>query len=441
MATIRLVPSTYSLSSTSYLSVANESNMYANTDNTSYATVTNSRTSTTSYYIYLKGFNFDDIPGDAVVNAFTVKLKAYESGVSTSSSYAPMLVNNTTTITSSCSAITTTAQTLTFTGVTADWDTIVGYGSNFGIRINCRRASRNTTGYVYIYGAEILVDYTIPTPYNITTVGNGCTVSPAGTTVVYEGDSFTVSIDAASKPTVTDNGVDVTDLLIEKAPTDTVTSTPSSYATSGSITGTYYQSTIGKDHNTADTTGNNYCSSSGSTAYISYSFELPDIPSGATITNVSCKVKGHCESTTSSSEKATVQLYAGTTAKGTSVDFTSTTDSIVDVDGGTWTRSELDSLTLRFTIGYYGGNVSGATLSVTYEVESSGTLYVYTITSVTVEHTIIATVSDDSDQLYIKDNGAWTTVVSVYKKVDGVWVLQDSLPGVFEIGTKYLKGN
>ena len=43
MATMRLIPSTYSLSSTTYLSISNASNIYANTDNTTYATVMNSR--------------------------------------------------------------------------------------------------------------------------------------------------------------------------------------------------------------------------------------------------------------------------------------------------------------------------------------------------------------------------------------------------------------
>ena len=76
MATIRLTPSDYYLSSTSYLSVSNEDNMYTNTDSDTYATVTNSRTSTTSYYIYVRGFNFDDIPSAAVVSNFTIKLKA-----------------------------------------------------------------------------------------------------------------------------------------------------------------------------------------------------------------------------------------------------------------------------------------------------------------------------------------------------------------------------
>lgn len=120
MATIRLVPSTYELSSTQYLSVSNASNMYNNTDNTTYATVYNSRTSTTSYYIYLRGFNFDDIPTVATINSFTVKLKAYESGVSTSSSYQPYLANGTTAINGSCSAITTTATVREFSGISAD---------------------------------------------------------------------------------------------------------------------------------------------------------------------------------------------------------------------------------------------------------------------------------------------------------------------------------
>lgn len=160
MPTIRLVPSTYYLSSSAYLSVSNASNMYANTDSTTYATVTNSRKSTTSYYIYLRGFNFNDIPDGATVNSFTIKFKAYESGVSTSSSYRPYICNGTTTLTCSCSTINTSVRTITFTGITADWETISGYGSNFGIRINCRRASRNTTSYMYIYGAEIEVDYT-----------------------------------------------------------------------------------------------------------------------------------------------------------------------------------------------------------------------------------------------------------------------------------------
>lgn len=54
MATIRLIPSAYTLSNTSYLTISNASNMYANTDNTSsYAQVTHNRSQNSTYYLYI----------------------------------------------------------------------------------------------------------------------------------------------------------------------------------------------------------------------------------------------------------------------------------------------------------------------------------------------------------------------------------------------------
>lgn len=177
MATIKLIPSTYYLSNATYLSVSNAANMYNDTDNTTYATVTNSRASTTSYYIYLRGFNFDDIPVNATVNSYTIRLKARESGGSTSSSYAPKLAGGTSTYsTASTTALNTTASVHTFTS-TASWESISGYGDTFGIRIDCRRASRNTTSYIYIYGAEIEVDYTAPQTDTIYFKDNGAWVA------------------------------------------------------------------------------------------------------------------------------------------------------------------------------------------------------------------------------------------------------------------------
>ena len=98
MPTIRLVPSTYAVSSTSYLSVSNASNMYTNTDSTTYATITNTYASTSSRYLYLRGFNFDDIPSGVEIDSFTVKVKGYETSLATSTSYAPRLANGTSTI-------------------------------------------------------------------------------------------------------------------------------------------------------------------------------------------------------------------------------------------------------------------------------------------------------------------------------------------------------
>ena len=140
MPTIRLVPSTYEVSSTN-LSVSNASNMYTNTDSTNYATIQNTRNGTSSYYLYIRGFNFNDVPSAATVNSITIKLKAYHSGGNTGTIYG---YNGTTQVSAagSTTALGTSATVKTFTNTTISWNTLKSYGSDFGIRINCKRNSR-----------------------------------------------------------------------------------------------------------------------------------------------------------------------------------------------------------------------------------------------------------------------------------------------------------
>jgi len=449
MATIRLVPSTYYLSSTSYLSVSNASSMYENTDDDDYATVTNSRTSTTSYYIYLRGFNFDDIPTGAVVNSFTIKLKARESGVSTSTSYKPYLANGTTAINGSCDPITTTAKVLTFSGLSADWEDIIGYGSNFGIRINCRRASRYTTGYVYIYGAEIEVDYTIPNPVVITSTltGNG-TIDPNGTYNTTEGTEYELTITPTNKSdpvTVLHDGVDVTNQLVAHGTGQSANFTASDNTTSGIQSGSSYASyCVGYSAENPNTNadGRNMYASSSSTGYAAYSFDFSSIPSNATIEDIQVRCYGHRESNTiSSTYVSQCVLYQGSTPISEEVDFPSTNSSMITLTPTDIpTRSELDTITLRHYVGYYGGLVEGITFVVTYST-GSGSVDHYTYTFVTTsDATIAVTIGAVSvDILYWKNNGAWVEVTKGYKKVNGVWVEQ-GITSLFNNAQNYRKG-
>lgn len=163
MATATLIPSTSSASST-YLTVANEDNMYDDVSSTNYATVTNTRASTSYYYFYIRGFNIGSIPQNADVSSFTVKIRGRASGAYNSSLY---LCHGTTTISNATATQlpnSSSASTRTFANGSLTWATIVSYGSDFGIRINCRRNAKNTKSYYYIYGAEIDVTYTVPTP-------------------------------------------------------------------------------------------------------------------------------------------------------------------------------------------------------------------------------------------------------------------------------------
>lgn len=155
----------------------------------------------------------------------------------------------------------------------------------------------------------------------------------------------------------------------------TISSYPVSYTTSGSLRGTNYQNAIGKGADTASVSGNDYCSSRNSYAYVYYSFDFSSIPNHANIISVDCQVKGHAENTSQSSERARCQLYVGTsTAKGSYSDFTSNSAQTLTLTTGTWTYEEVQDMTLCFTMGYYGGLVNGATITVTYELSDPRTI-------------------------------------------------------------------
>jgi len=153
--------------------------------------------------------------------------------------------------------------------------------------------------------------------------------------------------------------------------TATLTSYPTAYETSGSISGTKYRNAIGKGSDTSAVSGNDYASgSSSSKAYIYYSFDFDSIPDSATIDSVECTVKGHAENTSRST--CNVQLYVGTsTAKGSSSKFTSTSAQTLTLTTGTWTVAEVKNMRLRFEIGYYGGLINGATVTVDYNWNST----------------------------------------------------------------------
>ena len=455
MATMRLTPSTYYLSSSTYLNVSNADNMYNNTDNTTYATVTNTYTGTTTYYIYLRGFNFDAIPDSAIVNSFTVKVKANESGVSTSTSYSPRIANGTTSLTSNCNAITTTVQTLTLTGITDTWQTIKNYGSNFGIRVANRRNSRNTTSYLYIYGAQIEVDYTVPDPKTVTTTltGDG-TIEPSGETITYNGEEFELTITPTNKNdqiSVIQDGVDVTSQLVSHYAGGTENTNLGTYAlVSGSFNSnaaTYFQGIVGNSVNATQTSSNYYSGGSGVIAVFTYDMAFT-IPSNATIERVWCEVNGHAESTSNASEYMCAMLISGSTELTEELNFkdigTSNTTQTLECTTLP-TVSQLASMKLQCRLGYYGGAINGATAYVTYSIPGSGGpeyyTYSYTVNGDSTISVVIGS-SGSSPVIYIKENGVWTPYSKVYLKQNGSWVEQNSSDWstLFNINTNYRKG-
>ena len=381
------VPGSYDLSEWSSSYYLNPNNGLTGTSSTNYARLQLRSTDHIAYY----NFNVTGIPASATIESVECKLKGYV----TNSSYYPQVrlysgntaKGNTVNVTSTTSG----GQIYDLSG--GSWT--VSELSEAKIRITVYRGSTQNSRYFYFYGADLIVNYSAQgTAYTITATStiSGIEASPA-TQELMEGEDTVITITGVSNLndiTVTDNDVDITDQLEEHTVSGgTIERYPASYTTSGSISGTRYQSTVGRSvDNPSSQTGNDYAQSSGSSANIDYAFDFSDIPEDAIIDSVSVVVRGHLENTSQSNEIAELRLYSGNTAKGSMSEFTSTSNHNITMTPGTWTREELQNAKLRFTIGYYGGLVVGVTWTVTYSVVASH-YYTYTLSNLNNDHVIL----------------------------------------------------
>lgn len=170
--TARLVPSAYTRSNTSYVVVSDAGNMYDNTSDTSdYASLRGrgGRSSNSTYYCFIRGFNFSAIPSGATVKSFRVLIRCYRNSYqNTGSSYRIRLASS-----ASNNSVISGTTTSTDIGITQSvieiptgsltWATLSGYKSNFCIEVRLRNTSTTSSNYpyVYVYGAEIEVKYEI----------------------------------------------------------------------------------------------------------------------------------------------------------------------------------------------------------------------------------------------------------------------------------------
>jgi len=437
MATIRLVPSTYAVSNSSYAKVTDASNMYHNTDNTTHATLQNTRNSTrNTYYVYIRGFNFDSVPSDAIVSSFTVKIKANESYMSTSSSYRPSLYHGTTAIsnTTVTSSLSTSVTTLTFPTGSLTWDTIKGYGANFGIRVPMRRSSTSYSSYVYVYGAEIEVTYTVPVYHSVTITNSTSATVTASDSNPLEGTDVTIMSDTISGIAVTDNGTDVTSQFVHHSGTTGEYTIENRGSYGFALSDGYYVSQNKGVDKTAAVCRVSFVLPVASTVtftYINYAEQGYDFgvfgnldtelstnyysagSSGATITDNSYKLA--CNTSTHNQSTTQTLTYSNVSAG----------EHYIDVKYSKDDASADNNDTLQFKV------------AITYNEAVS--YYAYTITNIQADHAIIVSPSGGGgEQMYVKVNGAWVAVTAVYKKVNGSWVQQSNLSSLFNTSTKYV---
>ena len=415
--------------------------MYNNTDNTTYATITNTNASTSSRYLYLRGFNFSAVPSNAVVNSFTVKIKGYEQSLATSTSYAPRLANGTSALsgTTASSNFGTSVKTITIPTGSLTWEQISNtYGSDFTILVYVRRSNRNTTGYFYCYGAEIEVNYTIPVYHNVTVNNSTSATVTANPSQVLEGESSVIMSDTLSGLTITDNGVDVTSQFTQHSGTTgeySIEQRGSYGFTLNTGTGYYVSDNTGVDKTCA-------------VARISF-----DLPVSATITfeyinyaeaTYDFGVFGNVDVALTTnyypagSGGATISETSYKKACNTSADSTSTVQTL--------TYSNVSAGSHFIDVKYSKDDSSAANndtlqFKVTITYSQSVTYYSYTISNITADHAIVVTSGGTTAKIYVKVSGSWVQYTKAYKKVNGSWVQQSDLTTVFNSQTNYVKGN
>jgi hypothetical protein len=150
---------------------------------------------------------------------------------------------------------------------------------------------------------------------------------------------------------------------------ETLTFIPSGINTSQSSYSTGSNNANAQTDTSSTTYSTITCNSgSGVASYVTYTFNITGIPSGATISSVSGKIKARVNNTTRIAS-AIAQFYANTTAKGDTANFRSTTSSPSPAtisDAGNWTLAELQTARIRFT----------ATRG-TSQTSSSASMYIY----------------------------------------------------------------
>lgn len=217
-------PSSYDTTDYQWHSASSIENGYADTTNTTYSTIGDTRGSNAETWIYYK-FDTSSIPDGATINSVSCKAKAYGNGNTTNVQPKWMCTFSGTTQKGSTYNLGTSTAVRTLT--VGSWT--LAEIRDARIKLYAKRGTGNVnTNYVLrMYGAEFTVNYTY-TLYSISASSyvSGVTVSVSNDEVNSGGSAIvTISGTLSQDAIVTDNGVDMTSSLSSSGTMHTYTIT------------------------------------------------------------------------------------------------------------------------------------------------------------------------------------------------------------------------
>lgn len=131
------------------------SNSYTNTTSTTYSNYLANKGQTGT--LYLRGYDFSQIPSNAIINSVTIKVKCMVSSTANISSATVQACKNTTTIGSSQNFRSTTASVYTLNLGNTTWNR----QDLDNIQLKFIGTSAKNNAYIRVYGSEILINYTL----------------------------------------------------------------------------------------------------------------------------------------------------------------------------------------------------------------------------------------------------------------------------------------
>lgn len=170
--------------------------------------------------------------------------------------------------------------------------------------------------------------------------------------------------------------------------------------------------------------------SSTSSASVTSSFTLGGtMPSGLfKITGATLYVRGRSSADyASGTYQLSIDSSASSMSLSTSYQTSSNTGVATSLINNTYTSLNFPSLSV--TIATAGKKSS-----------SKNSNFQIRITQIYLELEYEEIVEDNSI-IYIKESGNWNKYSTVYKKENGVWVIQSDLVSIFDTNTNYVKGN